>query len=224
MGPGRAMAAERSKLFNLVVALLSTAAFFLTVRLMPKLVSASDLAIALREIAQAILAVGLLWVLIRYFREVPAKLGVRAPDLSSLGWGLVAFLLSVIVSSACLAVASKYGITQNPKVLDALLARPKWLLILIAMGAAISEEIVFRSVLISHVEAASGSIIVAAVVSLAAFALSHLGGWGVSQMVFAAVPGAVLTFFFIWKRDIWLCVIAHFLTDALGLLLVNGHS
>ena len=50
------------------------------------------------------------------------------------------------------------------------------------------------------------------------FALAHAGGWGSSQIIFAAVPGLVLTLFFLWKRDLWICIIAHFLTDAAGLL------
>ncbi len=32
------------------------------------------------------------------------------------------------------------------------------------------------------------------------------------------MPGLVLTLFFLWKRDLWVCIIAHFLVDAVGLL------
>jgi membrane protease YdiL (CAAX protease family) len=92
------------------------------------------------------------------------------------------------------------------------------LLALVALAAAISEEIVFRSIVISHIEAATGSTRLAAAVSLATFAFAHLGGWGWSQVLFAAVPGVVLVTFFVWKRNLAVVIIAHFLTDLVGLL------
>jgi membrane protease YdiL (CAAX protease family) len=92
------------------------------------------------------------------------------------------------------------------------------MLALIALTAAISEEIVFRGIVLNYLAAASGRVWVGAAVSLAMFALAHVGGWGWSQVLFAAVPGAVLTLFFLWKRDLGVCMVAHFLTDLLGLL------
>ena len=91
-------------------------------------------------------------------------------------------------------------------------------MLLLAATAGIAEEIIFRSVLITELEAATGLKWLAALISLLVFAAAHAGGWGPTQVIFAAVPGLVLTLFFLWKRDLWICIIAHFLTDALGLL------
>ena len=186
--------------------------------LLPRLLTAGNGAIVLRESVLILGSLLMLGIVLRQRTVSPQALGLRRVRLSTIGWGLACTLGILLLSVASILTMRHFGVEQNRAVLGSLGARPIGLLALIALAAAISEEIVFRAIVISHVEAASGSTWLAGAVSLTAFAFAHLGGWGWSQVLFAAVPGIVLVGFFIWKRNLAIVVIAHFLTDLVGLL------
>jgi uncharacterized protein len=207
-----------SRTFHLLVAVLSAAGFLVLVRVLPSLASKSVAEVTLKAAVEIVATVALLYGLIRWGGQSRETLGVRRVRASTFGWGFLCFLASAILSALTIFAFAHFGITQDKSTLVALASKPVPVILLIAAMAAIAEEIVFRSVVISQLEAATGMTWLAAIVSLAVFALAHAAGWGPWQIVFAAVPGLVLTLFFLWKRDLWICMIAHFLTDALGLL------
>ncbi len=212
------MTSSRTRTFHFLAALVSTAMFMLLIRLLPSLKTASDAQVILKCGAEVAVAAAILYTLVRLGSEPSKAFGISRVRPATFGWGFLCFVGSVIVSALTLLGFARFGIEQNKEMLTALASRPVPIILFIAAAAAIAEEIIFRSVLITELEAATGFRWLAAAVSLAAFALAHAGGWGASQIVFAAVPGLVLTLFFLWKRDLWICIIAHFLTDAFGLL------
>jgi uncharacterized protein len=209
---------RRSRSLHFLVALISTAGFLLLVRLLPSLRTGSAAQVIVKAVVEIGATIGLLYGLIRWGIEPREAFGVRRVRASSLGWGLVCFLASAILSALTIFAFVRLGITQDRATLTSLASRPVPIIILLAAMAAIAEEIIFRSVLITELEAATGMRWLAGLVSLVVFAAAHAGGWGPWQVIFAAVPGLVLTLFFLWKRDLWICILAHFLTDALGLL------
>lgn len=207
-----------SRTVHLLVALCSVAGFLLLVRLLPPLKTATNGEIVLKDAAEICATALLLWALVRTRLEKAQALGVRRPRLATIGWALVCFVIIAVLSALTLFAFGRFGITQDKAMLAALASRPVPIILLIAAAAGIAEEIIFRSVLIAALEAATGMTWLAAIISLAFFAAAHASGWGPIQVIFAAVPGLVLTLFFLWKRDLWICMIAHFLTDATGLL------
>ena len=208
---------RRMRTYHLLAAFLGTATFLALIRLLPSLKTASNPLVIVRCIGEAAAALTILYVLTRAGDQTLEDFGIRKVRLATLGWGLVCFLLSASLSALTLFAFARFGIGQDKATLTALASRPAPIILLIAAVAGVAEEIIFRSVLITELEAATGVRWLAATVSLAIFALAHVGGWGSWQILFAAVPGLVLTLFFLWKRDLWICIIAHFLTDATGL-------
>lgn len=91
----------------------------------------------------------------------------------------------------------------------------------LSLSAGIAEELVFRSFLISALLAASGSIGVAAALSVAAFAVSHAyQGW--TGVVRVAVLGLLLTAPFVITGSVYPSMIAHAALDLLaGLVLAD---
>lgn len=207
----------RTRAFHFIAAVVSTALFFAVVSLLPSLKTATDPQMIVKCMVEIIVAVAILYALVRW-GEPRQALGLRRVRAATFGWGLICFLIIAILSAATLFCFSRFGISQDKGTLTALASRPVPIILLLAATAGIAEEIIFRSVLITELEAATGMKWLAAFISLVLFAAAHAGGWGPTQVIFAAVPGLVLTLFFLWKRDLWVCVIAHFLTDALGLL------
>lgn len=210
--------ADRSRLYHLVVAVLSAAGFLLLVHLLPSVAAASDPQIVVKAAVEIGAAVALLYALIQIGGEPRERFGVRRVRPATFGWGILCFLATAILSAIVVYSAAHFGVGQDRGTLAALASHPVPIILLIAAMAGIAEEIVFRSVLISELEAATGNSWLAGAISLVIFAGAHAAGWGPWQILFAAVPGLVLTIFFLWKRDLWICIIAHFLTDALGLL------
>lgn len=209
--------ATHSRVFHFAAAIISLAAFLGLIHVLPSLATATNQQVLVKAASEILLTVALLYGLLHL--GVPtARLGVGRVRLASFGWGVVCFIVTMVISTVLVIGLRHFGITQQRSVISALASKPVPLILLIAATAAIAEEILFRSILITELEAATGIGWLAAVLSLGAFAFAHAASWGPWQIVFAAVPGLILTLFFLWKRDLWICIIAHFLTDGVGLL------
>lgn len=209
--------APSSRAFHLLAAIVTAGAFLLVVRLLPSLATASEPKLVVKCAAEILFAILALAALIR-LGEPRDTLGLRQLSPSTFGWGLLFFIIIALLSAATLFAFAQFGLGQDKATLMALASKPLPIIILIAAAAAIAEEIVFRSVLITELEAATGLPWLAGAISLALFAGAHAAGWGPMQIIFAAVPGLVLTLAFLWKRNLSICILAHFLTDAAGLL------
>lgn len=210
--------AANSRTKALLIAVLSAGGFLALVHLLPSVATASDAQIIVKAVVEIAASVALLFALVRWGGVTRDALGIRRVRGGTIGWGLVCFLASAVLSAITAYSFARFGIGQDKGTLAALASHPIPIILLIAAMAAIAEEIVFRSVLISQLQVATGIPWLAGLISLVVFAGAHASGWGPWQILFAAVPGLVLTVFFLWKRDLWICMIAHFLTDALGLL------
>jgi membrane protease YdiL (CAAX protease family) len=210
--------AANSRTKALVIAVLSACGFLALVHLLPSLATASDGQIIVKALVEIAASVALLYALVRWSGATPEALGIRRVRGATIGWGIVCFLASAVLSIIILHSFAHFGVGQDRRTLAALASHPVPVILLIAAMAAIAEEIVFRSVLISQLQDATGLPWLAGLISLVIFAGAHASGWGPWQILFAAIPGLVLTFFFLWKRNLWICMIGHFLTDALGLL------
>lgn len=99
-----------------------------------------------------------------------------------------------------------------------LTALPYWLNVLIVVRAAVSEEILFRGYAMERLQEMSGSRAVAAIVSCTIFTLDHVGFWGWHHILIAGLAGAILTLLYLWRHNLWVNIIAHFIVDASAFL------
>lgn len=89
----------------------------------------------------------------------------------------------------------------------------------IVITAAVPEEIIYRGCAIALGSAVFGSLWVAAALSVVAFTLAHFR-WHASHLLAVFVTGTIMTALFLGTRDLWACMLAHFLVDAIGFLIV----
>ncbi len=96
---------------------------------------------------------------------------------------------------------------------------PRWYLAVAIILVAGGEEWLYRGYAIERLERLTGSPIVAAALSTAAFCLVHFPIWGAGPALTTAVSGGILAGLYLWRRDVLMLMIAHIATDLYGLLI-----
>lgn len=92
----------------------------------------------------------------------------------------------------------------------------------IALTAGVTEELLFRGYALERIESETGSRLVAAVSSTAAFVLAHKSDtWSWGSLVLIAQPAALITAVYLRSRDLLTAITVHALNDAIGLLLLE---
>jgi membrane protease YdiL (CAAX protease family) len=86
--------------------------------------------------------------------------------------------------------------------------------IILALGAAFSEEITFRGYIITRLRIVTGSYWVGAILSSLAFSVGHLYQ-GVAGLFLTFIYGLLFSGLFVARKSVVPCIIAHFLQDAL---------
>ncbi|HEY6516292.1 MAG TPA: CPBP family intramembrane glutamic endopeptidase [Steroidobacteraceae bacterium] len=155
-------------------------------------------------------------------------LGVERRPLSSIGFRAVGAkdaVIAVVVGVLILALLALISFVVFPALhwsessqVASVLALPYWLNVLIVVRAAVSEEILFRGYPMERLQELTGSRTIAGVVTCTVFTLDHVGFWGWHHIFIAGSAGAVLTLLYLWRRNIWVNMIAHFIVDAAAFL------
>ncbi len=161
---------------------------------------------------------GVLLYVLRVERRPLSSIGFRAVGVKD---GILAVLagiliLAILVLLSFVVFPALHWSESNQEA--AVLALPYWLNVLIVVRAAVSEEILFRGYPSERLEELTGSRAIAGVVTCVVFTLDHISFWGWHHIFIAGSAGAALTLLYLWRRNIWLNMIAHFVVDAAAFL------
>ena len=168
-----------------------------------------------RESLNWLCAIALL-LIIRFGERLPLRsVGIgRASIKSSLGWGAIIGVICLVLAAVIVALTHYTGGEPGA----ALGKLPLWLVTLIVLRAGVLEELFYRGYAIERLEALGLNRFWAGTIPLLIFSFAHwTGGW--ANIVIALVLGAVLTFFYIWRRDLVANMIGHFAVDFIGNIL-----
>jgi membrane protease YdiL (CAAX protease family) len=167
-------------------------------------------ATVVRELIILALVAILFWI-IRTREKLPlSSIGLRRQGIgSALLWSLAVMLLFGVGIAACLVVfphiGLSYGSTSGPAV-------PMGVSLLLYARAGIAEEVFYRGYAIERIEALTGSRAIAAAVPLLIFASGHFSQ-GIAGILITFVIGAIATAIYLWKRNLLILIIAHFMVD-----------
>lgn len=140
----------------------------------------------------------------------PADLGMvrrNAVDMAAV------VLLGVVLMAVIIAL--DYWISQRVGLLATSGepgGRPLWVLALISLRAGVLEELFYRAYAIGRLRSLTGSRWLAVLLPLLIFTLFH-STQGLGGMLLAFLGGAGLTALYLWSRNLWACMIVHFLVD-----------
>jgi len=154
---------------------------------------------------------------------------VERRPLSSIGWirpGWKTLVFGVAGAAAMVAgMAAIYivifpllGLSANEPTVTAIKLMPLWFRIVLLLRAAVFEEVFYRGFMIERLTEFTRLRWLAALVSLVAFTLAHVTGWGWAHLLIAGFGGIVLTALYLLRKDLACNMLAHFLTDVVGFL------
>ena len=170
----------------------------------------SDGAIVVREVAILALTAFLVWIVVSRERRPLSSIQLRFDHLGkTLAWGFGLAVVCFAVLLACLAGFTAFGIRYGE---GGQIAPSLTVALLTVLRAGISEEVFYRGFAIERMQEMFGSKWIAAGISLVIFAAFHYRQ-GLPGIFLAFVIGAVLTAFFLWKRNLLAAIFAHFLVD-----------
>ena len=167
---------------------------------------------AVRELLILMLTLALLWI-VRTKEKLPlSSIGIfgHRPG-RSLVWALA---LTIVIFASLIAVLAafgwlglRYGEGEGSNISPSI-----WVTLLTVIRAGVSEEIFYRGFAIERLQSITGSRWIAAVIPLLAFAGFHFRQ-GIAGVLLALILGAILTGFYLWKRDLVAAMLGHFLVD-----------
>ena len=165
----------------------------------------------------------LTWVILIERRPL-SSIGIRKPGWDTFGWALamtVALVASLMLSYALIlpALGLEMNRVATKSITDLSLASQLALFV----RAAVTEEILFRGYPIERLLELTRSKRIAALVPGMFFIGGHYW-WGGGQMIVVAFGTVIFTLFYLWRRDLICCMIAHIAADLIGFTMARLQS
>jgi len=166
--------------------------------------------IVARELAILAITALLMWIVIKGEKLPLVSIGLRTDRVGrSLAWSIALAAICLAAAVGCLAIYSAMGVHYGE---GQSISRTLPVTTLTVMRAGISEEVLYRGYAIERLQSLTGSKWIAVAISLPLFAAFHFRQ-GIAGVVLAFVLGAILTAFYLWKRDLLTNMVGHFLVD-----------
>jgi membrane protease YdiL (CAAX protease family) len=156
-------------------------------------------------------------------RRAFASIGFRRPGALDIVLAVGAGILLVAgIVAIYQVVFPLLHLRMNAAEMTYLLRTPFWYRFILVTRAAVAEELLFRGYPIERLTELTGSLVLAALISVAAFTYAHLASWGWAQLIVAGYGGVVLAILYLWRRNLWANMLAHWIADGAGFLLPHG--
>ena len=172
----------------------------------------SNLQVLGREFAIFLLVGLLIWIVRRWERLPLTSIGLRFNRLrTSLLRGLWLAVIVLAVTVGLYLLLREVGIHLGED--HGTVFHPSLLVVTVSMlRAGVAEEIFYRGFAIERLQSLTGSKLLAALVPLTIFAMSHYRQ-GLGGIVAAFVLGGILTATYLKYRDLLANITAHFVAD-----------
>jgi len=146
-------------------------------------------------------------------RKGLASVGLRWPSGRDLVATVAVCLLwfPIVIAIGMLLPVS---LQADQRGLAALVALPLWLRLLLLLISPFQEELLFKAYLIERVEKLTGSTWLAFGVSVLSNTLAHLTLWGGGALASIAPGIAILSGFYIWRRNLPASTALHVVADS----------
>lgn len=156
--------------------------------------------------------------ILRVERRSLRSIGLVKPGGKDLLWALVFWIITVAVSGF---VHSWFPPAESNG-LDAMLALSVPVLVLILITVSITEEICYRGYAIERLSELTGSLGVAVAISFILFLIPHILFFGPHWLLYQGVGVVLLYILYVWRRNLYACMLLHFLGNGMILFPALG--
>ena|SRR5271165_3355622 len=141
------------------------------------------------------------------------SVGLQRPALVKTAlWVLITLILLIIAAALAFGMIKLLGWPVGRNSAHSYDLLPTWVVAIVILRAGFIEELYYRGYMIERLQMLTGSRLVAAGLPLFVFAICHYEqGW--AGITIALFTGAVLSGAYMYKRNLWITIIAHFLVD-----------
>jgi membrane protease YdiL (CAAX protease family) len=162
-----------------------------------------------------------LWIVLGVERRSLASIGLRPPGVRSIAMGLgLAAVIMWVLTPFNVWLMGKLGLGGYEEGIATARRMPTWLLAFAVLTAGVVEEVLYRGFPLERLAEATGSALLAGAITVLVFAFVHWPTWGAGPVLSFVVSGVVVTGFYVWQRDLTATIVAHLVTDAMGLIVV----
>jgi len=173
-----------------------------------------------REIVWWCIALALIAYVLFVEKRPLRSVGFRKPTWKTFVFGLLGAAIAIMLFPLCFAlIFPLLHLRPNTAAMNSILHTPWWFRLLLVGRAGFVEELLYRAYPIERLRERTGSATLAVIVSIAAFTYAHLAYWGAAHLIIVGLGAIVFALLYLWRRDFFCNVIAHFVSDAAGFLL-----
>jgi len=148
-------------------------------------------------------------------------LGLLWPSWRSLGLAILAVFITLVVFGVHQILQRKLSANTSEKLqqFQEFMSFSIGHRIFLVVTAAVTEEVLYRGYAVGIGQHLLGSVWLAYVASIVAFTLPHIR-WGSSHLVPVLITALVFTILFAYTQNLWACIFAHAIVDAMGFLVI----
>ncbi|HXC57182.1 MAG TPA: type II CAAX endopeptidase family protein [Rhizomicrobium sp.] len=172
------------------------------------------------EVLWWVLFAGILLYVLFVEREALSSIGFRRPGVWDIVLGILAGIVIFMGTGVIFQVVLPALHMSLTRQMSAVATLPLWFRILNVTRAALVEETAFRGYGFERLKTLTTSPLLAGAATWVLFTAAHLSSWGWAQVIIAAYGGLVLTGLYMWRRNLWANIVAHWLTDGAAFLLL----
>ncbi|HEY4367651.1 MAG TPA: type II CAAX endopeptidase family protein [Steroidobacteraceae bacterium] len=166
-----------------------------------------------RELTMFAAAGLLIWVIRSRERQPLASVGLVPAAAGRVAlWTLIGLIGCIVVLAIGLVAVHAFGLRFGSAPGAASTKYSLWVTLLVVIRAGIVEELFYRGYAIDRVTRLSGSRVLGIALPLIVFAGFHYTQ-GAGGVLIALLLGGVLSALYVWKRNLTVNVLVHFLID-----------
>ena len=178
-------------------------------------------ALIIRGLLVKWLLAGIIVCIVVYIEDRPlSSIGVGAINWKDIGGAILAFVLGAVSYPLTTPLVESLGLDTTVSGLEQLAALPVSLVVGVALTAAVTEELLYRSYPIERINELTGSTVLGAGLTLLFFVLFHIPFWGLGGTVQIGVNAILFTLLYLWRRNLFTCILSHAITDIYAFVII----
>ncbi len=146
------------------------------------------------------------------------SIGLNRPTIKDIIWAFAFWIIGFLATNFV------HSLIPPPESsgLNVMLSLSIPVLLGIIITTSVTEEVIYRGYLIERLEGLTGNIWISATISLILFVIPHVTFFGPMWLIYHSYTTFLIYGIYLWRRNLWSCIILHLLSNMLILLPALG--